>query len=234
MSALLEVTELHAGYAGKEVLRGISMEVAPGELVALFGPNGAGKSTLLKTIFGLVTASAGEVWFGGRNVTGWASPARVREGLVFVPQGGRVYPHLSIRENLEVAATGLASAQRAQRVAEALAELDDLGGRAHLPAGTLSGGERQALALARASLRRPSIMLVDEPSLGLSPRGVAAAMDRLRATCVGTGAALLVVEQNVRALEAVADRAYVLRLGEVVLSGHGPLDQDQLTASFLG
>jgi branched-chain amino acid transport system ATP-binding protein len=216
-------------------IREVSLEVAPGEIVAALGPNGAGKTTLLRTLAGALKPQRGSVVFDGGALTGLAPEAVVRRGVALVPEGRHVFPHLTVQENLTIG--GIARTDHDELRADTerwLARFPILGERAGQFAGTLSGGEQQQLAIARALMSRPRMLLLDEPSLGLAPifvDRIFELIEELRAD----GVTVLLVEQNVhRALE-VADRAYVLSVGSVVASG--PTDQlveGELERSYLG
>ncbi|CAO3409778.1 ABC transporter ATP-binding protein [Azospirillum largimobile] len=229
-SALLSVRGLTAGYGGATALDGVSLSVAAGETVALLGANGAGKSTLLKALLGLVPAR-GELRFDGGDLGPLATEARVRRGIGYVPEGRRVFPGMSVRDNLEVA--GLPAARdRAQDVERVFALFPDLAAKSRDSAWRLSGGQQQMLSLGRALMGRPRLLLLDEPSLGLSPKladEVFAAVGRIAAA----GTAVLLAEQSAARALSVAPRAVLLRLGRVV--GDGPvalLSDEALRAAF--
>jgi branched-chain amino acid transport system ATP-binding protein len=218
---LLELTGVSAGYGHVEVLHGVDLAVGRGEWVAVIGANGAGKSTLLKAIVGLVALRAGTLAYGGARVTAPRPERLVRQGLALVPEGRLLFGPMSVRENLELGAYG-AGRERRAAIAEGLERVHALfpvlGERAGQPAETLSGGEQQMLAVARALMSRPRLLLLDEPSLGLAPKVIAeifAALDALRAQ----GVTILLVEQDARLALKHADRGYVMRTGRVVLKG---------------
>ncbi len=232
----IAVRELVAGYEpGLAIVRGVSLDVAAGEVVALLGPNGAGKSTLIKAMAGLVPIAAGHVRLRGADITRGAAHAMVRRGLAFVPQTENVFAGLSVYQNLQVAAQVLARAERAARIGEMLALFPNLARQRGNAAGSLSGGERQMLAVARALMVRPTAILLDEPSAGLSPKLVEQVMLTL-ARIRGQGVAVLLVEQNVRAALAVADRALVLVEGRAAHLGPAAAlrEGDVLAGLFLG
>ncbi len=218
---LLSVQGLVVAYGPVLALRGVSLEVAAGEIVAVLGPNGAGKSTLLKAVAGAVAPASGRVLYDGGRIDGLPPEEVVRRGVALVPEGRLVFPRLTVAENLQVGAISrrdrTAVAADLERTLEMFPVLRERAGQL---AGTLSGGEQQMLAIGRALMSRPRLMLLDEPSLGLAPIVVDRVFEmvrRLRAE----GVTILLVEQNVhRALE-VADRASVLAVGQVVLSGSG-------------
>jgi branched-chain amino acid transport system ATP-binding protein len=215
---MLEVKGLRAGYGQVEVLRGIDMQVGAGEIVALLGSNGVGKSTLNNNICGIYRPFAGRVVFDGRDLTGARPEAIVAQGLVQVPEGRRVFPDLSVRENLELGSYRRGKAHRAANIERVVAVFPRLRERFSQKAGTLSGGEQQILAIGRGLMAEPRLLILDEPSLGLSPLLVEemfALIQRLNAD----GLAMLLVEQNVMQSLAIAHRAYVLEGGVLALSG---------------
>lgn len=209
MSAALEVTALEAGYEpGLPIVRGASIRVAEGEIVVILGPNGAGKSTLVKAVAGLVAITRGSVAFGGDDITGAAAHTLIRRGLAFVPQTENVFANLTIAENLDLAAFFLGPRRRA-RVDAMLELFPDLARQRGLLAGRLSGGQRQMLAVARALVVEPRLIILDEPSAGLSPKLVGIVFEKLK-EIRALGVTILMVEQNAKAALAIADRAYVL------------------------
>jgi branched-chain amino acid transport system ATP-binding protein len=232
----LEARALVAGYEpGLAIVRGASLAVRPGEVLAVLGPNGSGKSTLVKAIAGLVPLEAGTVRLFGRDVTGRPAHQLVREGLAFVPQTENVFARLSVRENLELAAAVLSRPQRPARIEAQYALFPDLGRLRALAAGRLSGGQRQMLAVARALVVEPRVLVLDEPSAGLAPRLVAALCDTLRAIRA-LGMTIVLVEQNARAAVALADRATVLVEGRdrVTRAAAGFLDDAEVVRLYLG
>ena len=220
---LLEARGLRAGYGEIEVLKGVDLDVAPGELVALVGANGAGKSTLLRCISGLVPPTAGTIRLGGRSIAG-APPAHiVRLGVAHVPEGRQIFGRQSVADNLILGAYCqwyLTRADVAARVQEVCRTFPALAGRLAEEASLLSGGQQQMLAIARGLMARPQLLLLDEPSLGLAPVLVEEIFEVLR-RLRGAGVGLLLVEQNARLSLAIADRGYVLETGRVALSGTG-------------
>ncbi|MFA4965146.1 MAG: ABC transporter ATP-binding protein [Thermoleophilia bacterium] len=220
-AALLEIGGLRAGYGRVEVLHGIDLAVGEGELVAVIGANGAGKSTLLKAVVGLVTARAGTVAYRGARLAAPRPERLVRAGIALVPEGRMLFGPMSVRENLELGAYSRGRERRSaieeglQRVQAHFPVLEE---RSSQPAETLSGGEQQMLAVGRALMSRPRLLLLDEPSLGLAPKVIAeifSALDELRAQ----GVTILLVEQDARLALRHADRGYVMRTGRVVLEG---------------
>ncbi|HMR33896.1 MAG TPA: ABC transporter ATP-binding protein [Geminicoccaceae bacterium] len=209
MSPALAVEGLAAGYEpGLPIVKGATLAVAPNEIVTLLGPNGAGKSTLVKAVAGLVPVSAGRVLLEGSEITGAPPHGLVGRGLAFVPQTDNVFANLGVEENLELAGFRLGRARR-ERIGRLYTLFPDLQRQRRLPAGRLSGGQRQMLAVARALIVEPRVLMLDEPSAGLSPRMVETLFERL-AYIRSTGLTILMVEQNVRAALEIADRAVVL------------------------
>jgi len=217
-SALLEVTGLRAGYGETEVLRGVDLTVAPGEIVAVLGSNGVGKSTLNHTLSGIVRARAGAIRFDGAEVARATPPSIVARGLIQVPEGRRIFPNMTVRENLDLGSYRRARSHRARNRERVLDIFPRLRERHAQYAGTLSGGEQQMLAIGRGLMAEPKLLILDEPSLGLSPllvEALFALIVRIRAE----GMAILLVEQNVVQSLEVADRAYILAEGTFVMSG---------------
>jgi ABC-type branched-subunit amino acid transport system ATPase component len=219
---VLAATDLRAGYGGIDVLQGVSVEVRAGELVSLIGPNGAGKSTVLKTVLGFLQPREGRVRFDGQDITGWRPDRVVRRGLGYVPQGRIVFQQMTVSENLEMGAFTVRDGARLRAALDRMYALfPRLAERRQQKAGTMSGGEQQMLAIARALMTEPHALLLDEPSLGLSPLFVDLIFDTIVALRQ-QGTTLLIVEQNAaRALE-LSDRAYVLELGRNRFEGAGP------------
>jgi branched-chain amino acid transport system ATP-binding protein len=216
----LEVHDLDVRYGRVHAVRGISVTLAAGEMVAVLGANGAGKSTLLRAVLGLAKPSGGRVMFDGRDVTHWSTSARVRDGLVLVPEGRRIVMTLTIHENLLMGAFNRRDGKAvAAEIAGIYDRFPNLAARRHHPASVLSGGEQQMLAIGRGLLARPKVLMLDEPSLGLSPRLSSEVFALIASLNRETGQSILLVEQNThRALE-LAHRAYVLELGRVALEG---------------
>ncbi len=215
---LLTVTGLHAGYGATEVLRGVDLAVGPGEVVAVLGSNGVGKTTLNKALSGVVTVRAGTITFGGERIDRAAAAAIVGAGLIHVPEGRRVFPNLSVQDNLILGSYRRGRPRRSATLERVYALFPRLRDRMRQMAGTLSGGEQQMLAIGRGMMGEPRLLILDEPSLGLSPRLVTemfALIGQLRTD----GLAILLVEQNVMQTLAVADRGYVMENGRCALSG---------------
>lgn len=231
---LLQVQDLSAGYGKIGVLKGVNLAVNPGEIVALLGPNGAGKSTLLKSISGLLPWS-GTIRFAGRDMAGSQPRDCVEAGLVHVVEGHRVFTQLTVEDNVLLAGYGMPSAQRRAQVEEALDFFPEIKAKRRDKAATLSGGQQQMLAVAQGLVRKPKLLMLDEPSAGLSPvlvDRVFAAASQLR----GSGTAVLLVEQLIEKSLAVADRAYAMVRGTVVLeaSADAPDLPGQLERIYFG
>jgi branched-chain amino acid transport system ATP-binding protein len=234
MSKLLEIESLNVVYGPVLALAGVTVSVSVGEAVALVGANGAGKSTLFKSIVGFLRPRSGRLHFLGRDMTGVSPERRARLGLGYAPEGRRIFPGLTVRENLEVAVFA-GKAERAQRLERAFALFPQLAERRNQPGWQLSGGQQQMLAIGRALMGRPQLLLLDEPSLGLSPKLADEVLATVRAI-VNHGTAVLLAEQNVRKALACCDRAYVLEIGKVALSGATSAlrDTEEIRKAFLG
>ena len=232
---LVNAQDVVAGYLpGIDILHGCNLTAYPGELVGIIGPNGAGKSTLLRALFGLVPVRSGQVTLGGRDITGLKANKLVQEGVGFVPQTNNVFPSLTIEENLQM---GLF--QRPKKLAERLEAMYDLfpvlGDRRRQRAGGLSGGERQSVAMARALMMEPSVLLLDEPSAGLSPVRQDETFIRTRKINL-TGVTVIMVEQNARRCLQICDRGYVLDQGRnsYTGTGHELADDPKVIELYLG
>ena len=226
---MLRITDLRAGYGRIEALHGISFEARAGELTCLIGPNGAGKSTTLLTLAGVVRASGGQVWFDDQPITGYAAPDIVRCGLSLVPENRLIFQELSVLDNLRMGAYQRLRTDKAgvaDDIERMLTYFPPLHARLRQEAGTMSGGEQQMLAVARALMARPRMLMLDEPSLGLAPLVVAEIFDILN-TLHQDGVSILLVEQNVQWALSCAQHIVVLELGQVVFDG----DPDAFTAS---
>jgi branched-chain amino acid transport system ATP-binding protein len=232
---MLEVRDLVAGYGGVSVLRGVSLEIKAGEIVAVLGANGVGKTTLNRAISGLIDTTRGTISFAGQRIDGLPAPAIVAAGLIHVPEGRKIFPNMSVRENLELGSYRRARNNRAANLERAFALFPRLRERAAQFAGTLSGGEQQMLAIGRGLMAEPKLIIMDEPSLGLSPLLVEE-MFALIARIAGEGLAVMLVEQNVVQSLELASRAYVLENGAVVMSGEADaLKRDpRLMKTYLG
>jgi len=214
---VLDVAGLHAGYGKIVVLEGVDLRIGRAEIVALLGPNGAGKTTLLRAVSGLLTPTSGTITFNGQDMRGADPRASVRAGLAHVIEGHRVFTQLSVIDNLLLATYDLPRGERSARVEEALGLFPEIAAKRHERGGALSGGQQQMLAVAQGLVRRPRLLMLDEPSAGLSPvlvDRVLSVAARLRET----GAAVLLVEQLVEKALALADRVYALARGRIVLA----------------
>lgn len=217
--ALLEVKDLHVYYGMIHAIKGISFHVEQGEIVTLIGANGAGKTTTLHTITGLLAPQGGEVFYNGKNITHIPGHALVKEGLAHVPEGRRVFASLTVLQNLMLGAYTRSSKEEINETLEQVySRFPRLAERKSQPAGTLSGGEQQMLAMGRALMCRPSMIVMDEPSMGLSPIYVNEIFDIIQ-SIHKSGTTVLLVEQNAKKALSIADRAYVLETGTISLTG---------------
>lgn len=234
-SPLLDVQGLKSGYGAVEVLRGVDLHVMSGETVALLGSNGAGKTTLNLTLSGLVNTRAGRVQFDGQDITGMHYQKVVLHGLIQVPEGRKVFPNLSVHENLELGAFKRGREHRARNLDKVYETFPRLKERVTQLAGTLSGGEQQMLAIGRGLMAEPRLLILDEPSLGLSPLLVEE-MFGLISQLRNSGLAVLLVEQNVGQSLDIADRAYVMENGQIRFAGTPTelLSSDTLRQAYLG
>ncbi|MBN1317059.1 MAG: ABC transporter ATP-binding protein [Anaerolineales bacterium] len=232
---MLKITDLHTHYGHIHALKGVTLNVKQGDIVALIGNNGAGKSTLLNTISGLVSPSSGAIEFMGKNITRIQSDQIVKLGISQAPEGRRVFPQSSVAENLEMGAYIRSDRDIRRDIESMMDRFPILGERKHQLAGTLSGGEQQMLTIARALMSKPKLMMLDEPSLGLMPTLVKEIFDIVR-EIHEDGTTILLVEQNARKALALADWAYVLETGEIVLEGPAQelRDTDQVRKAYLG
>ena len=233
---MLALESLHARYGPIEALRGIDLEVRAGELVCLIGANGAGKSSTLRAISGLLRAARGRIAFDGREIQSLRPDEILKAGIAHCPEGRRVFPYLTVRENLEMGAYVRADASAVAADLERLCEhFPILAERRAQPAGTLSGGEQQMLAIARALMARPRLLLLDEPSLGLAPTVVETTFEII-ADIRRSGTTVLMVEQNAYQALRMADRAYVMETGRIVLAGPARelVENDQVRRAYLG
>ena len=236
MSALLKVNDLQVSYGGINAVKGINFHVNEGELVALIGANGAGKSSSLKAIAGLLTPSAGEIDFANQKTRKLPAYELVRLGLGMVPEGRGVFKRMTILENLQMGAYLKSDAKEIERkLEEVYSYFPRLKERLSQLAGTLSGGEQQMVAMGRAMMAEPKLLLLDEPSMGLSPIMVETIFDVVRSLS-SSGMTILLVEQNARLALQMADRAYVMESGLITLSGSGKelLEDPRVRAAYLG
>ena len=235
MSELLRVEALEAAYGSVRALRGVDLEVRSGELVALVGSNGAGKSTLLRTLSGVHPALAGRVLYLGADVTRAPVHERVAGGIILVPEGRQVFGILTVEDNLRLGAHTRPRQEMDDGLDQVFRVFPVLAERRRQRAGTLSGGEQQMLAIGRGLMGRPTLLLLDEPSMGLAPRLVAALFEVIVSLRAG-GVTMLLVEQNAHAALSIADRGYVLETGRITLEGPGPelLGAEAVRAAYLG
>ena len=234
MSKILEIKDLSVSYGGIEAIKNISLDVEAGSIVTLIGSNGAGKSSTLRSIAGIVKAKSGEVLFEGENILGLSPDQIVKRGVTLVPEGRRVFPNLTVAENLHVGAYLRKDDIKPdiEYVYELFPRLKE---RSWQFAGTLSGGEQQMLAVGRALMARPKLIMMDEPSLGLAPLVVQGIFDIIR-TINKAGITVLLIEQNATMALKVADYAYVMQTGEITLSGTGAelLENEEVKEAYLG
>lgn len=232
---MLEITDLVCGYGQVAALKGISLKVGEGQLVALVGANGAGKSTTLRAISGLVPARAGSIRLKGDDVTRAAPQRMLRLGVAHCPEGRRVFPNMSVVENLAMGAYLRSDAGLKSDYERIYTSFPRLAERRHQMAGTLSGGEQQMLAIGRALMSRPSLVLFDEPSLGLAPN-IVEQMFAIIGSIRDAGTTVLLVEQNAFAALELCDHAYLLEAGRIVMSGKGAdlIDDPHVRAAYLG
>jgi branched-chain amino acid transport system ATP-binding protein len=236
---MLEIDGLHAGYGEIEVLRGVDLVVNAGEIVALIGANGAGKTTLAKTLAGLLPTRLGQIFFEGKPIAQAGTPQRIALGMAHVPEGRQIVAGLSVRDNLRLGAYAqrgrLVQREIAERISAVCQQFPALDGRLGEPAGNLSGGQQQMLAIARAMMAEPRLLVLDEPSLGLAPTLVAGIF-RMIAGLRDQGIAILLSEQIARMSLAIADRAYVMEMGRITLQGTGKelLDSSDVAERYLG
>jgi ABC-type branched-subunit amino acid transport system ATPase component len=236
MNPILELRDVYSGYGKYEVLHGISIHVEPAEIVCIIGPNGSGKSTLLRTIFGLLKPKKGAIHFSDQEITLLEPEEKTRIGIAYIPQGKNIFPSLTVMENLEMGGTPLPDPlSRKRAIQDILERFPMIQRREKAKAGTLSGGEKQMLAMARAIMVHPKLILLDEPSIGLAPKVIEEVYEIIKA--INTeGAPLLIVEQNARKALTSAHRGYVLDLGRNRLedTGDGLLNNEEVKRLYLG
>ena len=232
---LLKIRDLHVYYGAIHAIKGISLEVWKGEIVTLIGANGAGKSTTLNTIAGLLKPRQGSIVLAGMPVEGTIASKMVSKGLSLCPEGRRIFQHMTVRENLEMGAFSRPNAEIAQSLEEMFTQFPRLKEREKQIAGTLSGGEQQMLAMARALMSKPQLLMLDEPSMGLAPILVDQIFEIISQLHT-TGVTILLVEQNAQMALSVADRAYVLETGSISMSGKASdlLKNDDVRKAYLG
>jgi len=232
---ILEIKNLEAAYGKLEILHGVNMKVYPGEIVSIIGPNGAGKSTALKSVFGLLKQRKGEIIFDGKNIMKLRPEQIVREGITFVPQGRSVFPSLTVLENLKLGAY-IRTDDITMDIEAVFRKFPRLKERQDQKAGLLSGGEQQMVSIGRALMVKPKLILLDEPSLGLSPKMKQLIFEKIVEINKADGVSVLVVEQNARLSLKLSDRAYVLELGRNKLEGKGTdlLHDEKVKHLYLG
>ncbi|PLC53546.1 ABC transporter ATP-binding protein [Pollutimonas nitritireducens] len=233
---LLEIRQLQVAYGGIKAVRTMDLTVGRGELVSLIGANGAGKSTTLRAICGLVPVAAGEILYDGKSIVGMPSYTLVRQGLVMVPEGRGIFGQLTIEENLAMGGYSRNDSAAVQQDTERVLELfPRLAERRRQSAGTLSGGEQQMLAMGRAMIARPRLLLLDEPSMGLAPLMVEKIFEVIR-TISAEGVTILLIEQNARLALETSSRGYVMESGQIILQGPSSqlLDDPKVRAAYLG
>jgi len=233
---LLEVTDLRVSYGGIKALKGIALQVFPGEIVAMIGANGAGKTTTLKTIARLLPITTGDIRYAGKSIANVNTENLVALGVSLVPEGRAIFPNLTVRENLELGAYVHRDRTTIEEtIADVTTLFSRLGERMKQEGGTLSGGEQQMLAIGRAMMARPSLLLLDEPSLGIAPKLVQQIFEAIR-KIAAAGVTILLVEQNTRIALASSQRAYVLRTGEIALEGKSAelAQNEEIRAAYLG
>ena len=232
---MLKVNDINVYYGSIHAIKGVSFEVNEGEIVTLIGANGAGKSTVLKTVSGLLHSATGSVEFLGKNISGVAPHKIVKEGLSHVPEGRRIFLQMTVEENLDMGAFTQGGKNVDEDMARVYEQFPRLKERRKQIAGTLSGGEQQMLAMGRALMSRPKLLMLDEPSMGLAPILVEQIFDIIK-LLHKEGTTILLVEQNAQMALSVADRAYVLETGKITLSGTGEelIRSDEIRRAYLG
>ena len=235
MSALLEVNNLKVAYGKILAVKGISFTVGEGEVVSLIGTNGAGKTTTLRTISGLIRPAAGQILYQGKDISSVPAHEIVGLGLAHSPEGRRIFPRMTVEENLLLGAYGRRDSDVSKDLKAAYELFPILGERSKQPAGTFSGGEQQMLAMGRAMMSRPKLLMLDEPSMGLSPLMMKRIMSTVT-TLQQQGTTVLLVEQNARAALRLATKGYVLEVGKIVTEGTGQelLHSDEVRKAYLG
>ncbi len=232
---LLEISDIHVFYGAIHAIKGVSFEVKEHEIVTLIGANGAGKSTILNTVAGLLKPRSGEIFFEGKNVNSVPASRMVGLGMALCPEGRRIFQQMTVRENLEMGGYSRATSEIEPGIEDAFKRFPRLKEREKQIAGTLSGGEQQMLAMARALMSRPKLMMLDEPSMGLAPILVEQIFDIIR-ELHQAGTTILLVEQNAQMALSVADRAYVMETGVISMSGPAAdlLRNDDVRKAYLG
>ncbi|MCH2428581.1 MAG: ABC transporter ATP-binding protein [Candidatus Thalassarchaeum sp.] len=235
MTRVLDVKGLEGGYGSVQILYGIDMHVNEGEFVTIIGPNGCGKSTFIKTIFGIASYYTGDVEYRGQDISGWRTDQLVNHGIAYVPQVDNVFPSLSVKENLQMGGNTLSNSVLNERIERSIDMFTDLRSREYDLAASLSGGERQMLAISRALISDPKFLLLDEPTAALSPLYQQQIIERIDSLREG-GITILIVEQNARLSLARSDRGYIMANGKIVHSGDAQniLTDPEIGEYFLG
>lgn len=235
MPRIVQVEDLYSGYGEVDILHGVSIHLNEGEIVTLIGPNGAGKSTLIKTIFGLLTPTQGRVLYDGADISGTPPEAIVRMGLSYMPQVENTFPHLTVKENLEMGGIIHGRVDLRPRIQRVFDIFPNLQGKEGMKAGNLSGGEQHMVALGKTLMQDPRVLLVDEPSVGLAPQMVDTILEKIQAIN-RDGTTVLMVEQNARKALKISNRGYVLEMGNTRFDGSGAdlLNNPQVGRLFLG
>ena len=233
--SMLEIKDIHVFYGAIHAIKGVSFEVNEHEIVTLIGANGAGKSTILNTVAGLLKPRSGQILFEGANITSTPASKMVRHGMALCPEGRRIFQQMTVRENLEMGGYSRPASEIGPSVEDVFRRFPRLKEREKQVAGTLSGGEQQMLAMARALMSKPRLMMLDEPSMGLAPILVEQIFDIIRELHQG-GTTILLVEQNAQMALSIADRAYVLETGTIAMSGPARdlLEDDNVRKAYLG
>lgn len=234
---MLDLKNIEAGYNKKPVLNNVSINLRKGEIVALIGPNGAGKSTIIKTVMGIVKARKGEINYNGNSINKNSPVGNIKQGIVYVPQGNTVFSDLTVLENLQMGGYILSDKNILEdRIKEVFNLFPEIEKRKNMDAGQLSGGEKQMLAIGRALVLNPELLLLDEPSLGLAPKSIKKAFEAIKVIRDKFNTTILIVEQKVKEVLEIADRVYVLRLGKVVLEDNAAnlKDVSVIKKAFLG
>jgi branched-chain amino acid transport system ATP-binding protein len=233
---MLELKDIEAGYDGRPVLKGISLDVKKGEIVALLGPNGAGKSTVIKTITGILRPQKGNVLYNKSRINDYSLVENIRNGFAYLPQGSRVFTDLTVIENLYMGGYMLRDKNvMKERIGDVFTLFPELKKRGKMDAGDLSGGEKQMLSLGRALMLNPAVLFLDEPSLGLSPKSVRRCFETIKTINQKFDISILIVEQKVKEVLEIADRVYIMRLGRIVVEDTpANLTMERIKEAFLG